>query len=600
MQRSVTQTLFSFLPGALFVHEEDFVAQVSYVHGTAVFELDRDTFMEELGSALSQWRPDQQRGFPPSGAYDEYKVVQPGLVSFEVYPLVFECTRPTCRRVKRWYRQDKLVADNPGQVRCGACKARMRQLRYVTAHQCGHIEPVFTPKCRNCNSEDHVWLEDNHSFRSSSWRCRACGAAIQQMRQSPCSCGRYQNASGKVEQRGFTIRDKRLWTPHLLTVLNLSNPAYRALVVRDDRSTAAIASWLGDETNLAAAVKALDSSGSSGRMTASDWAAQEQKLRDAGIDDETIADIRAKKAPPTTGVHVTGSSVSTAVLDHTGPRIYVERAGIFDAQAITRDDLTDLHRASVGTADQPAYDLALLEARRLGILEIGSTQKFPIVMASYGYSRAERDPGAADLLAYPAEKASGKVPIYAVPAETEALLVSVSATDVVGFLATLGLWTSPLPVDERSARIALLEEFARDPDTGTDSAAGTARRLMHSMSHALLRALDDGESGFGESTLAEWIVPDMLTTAIYVSDYSPFTLGAFDTVLRRRSASWLRHAAEAVATCDNDPLCHEQLPHAACDRCLHLSFGCRSWNADLDRRLLGRFWRWTQAHHPAP
>jgi hypothetical protein len=41
-------------------------------------------------------------------------------------------------------------------------------------------------------------------------------------------------------------------------------------------------------------------------------------------------------------------------------------------------------------------------------------------------------------------------------------------------------------------------------------------------------------------------------------------------------------------------------PNAACDRCLHLSFGCRTWNADLDRKLLRRFWRWSRGRAPQP
>jgi hypothetical protein len=139
--------------------------------------------------------------------------------------------------------------------------------------------------------------------------------------------------------------------------------------------------------------------------------------------------------------------------------------------------------------------------------------------------------------------------------------------------------------------------FAADQALGTDTAAGKARRLAHSATHAMLRALDDGQSGFGESSLAEWIVPNALTAGIYVGSYNDFTLGALDTVLRRRVAPWLTRAADDVNHCDNDPMCSHtspQRPHAACDRCLHLSYGCRTWNADLDRKLLRRFWVWTQ------
>ena len=92
-------------------------------------------------------------------------------------------------------------------------------------------------------------------------------------------------------------------------------------------------------------------------------------------------------------------------------------------------------------------------------------------------------------------------------------------------------------------------------------------------------------------------MPNALTSAIYVASYADFTLGAFDTVHRRRIGPWLTRAADAIDHCDNDPLCSQtstHRPHAACDRCLHLTFGCRTWNADLDRKLLRRFWLWTR------
>jgi hypothetical protein len=68
--------------------------------------------------------------------------------------------------------------------------------------------------------------------------------------------------------------------------------------------------------------------------------------------------------------------------------------------------------------------------------------------------------------------------------------------------------------------------------------------------------------------------------------------------LRRRISMWLEKAADDIAFCDNDPMCSHTTthkPHAACDRCLHLSFGCKTWNADLDRKLLRRFWNWSQS-----
>src|SRR5690606_10126397 len=108
-------------------------------------------------------------------------------------------------------------------------------------------------------------------------------------------------------------------------------------------------------------------------------------------------------------------------------------------------------------------------------------------------------------------------------------------------------------------------------DQQTD-ASDKARTLVHSMSHLLLRTLDDGQSGFGESSLAEWVVPEALTFAIYVSSYKAVPIGAFWTLLHSRAEAWATSAISNIFRCDNDPLCHHRRP-MACERCMFLTFG---------------------------
>ena len=49
---------------------------------------------------------------------------------------------------------------------------------------------------------------------------------------------------------------------------------------------------------------------------------------------------------------------------------------------------------------------------------------------------------------------------------------------------------------------------------------------MHAMSHTMLRSLDDGQVGFSESSLAEWVVPETLTFALYVNNFKSVTMGS--------------------------------------------------------------------------
>jgi hypothetical protein len=599
MKRSTTQVLYRYLPGAVFPHEEGFIAQVHHITGPRVGDLNRAVLLEELAVELDKWLPDQV-GIPdPRTNPDEYVIIEPEEVSWDVYPLTFECLNPNCKRVSRWFQQERLLTDTAatGHLRCGHCNSKVRQLRYLTAHNCGTMQPLHTQRCPNCQSVDHMYLEDLGSFRSSSWRCRQCGAAIS-TRFTPCDCGRYARGGGQAYRQGYTARDQRLWYPQTLTIINISGQTYDNLQRHPQRGVAAFASWLGDETDISVSLSNLDRPGGGTRLSAEEWEKQEQALRASNVDPAVIESVRALNGPATTGVAAVTASVSANVIDAAGQRTMVERAGLFDRKIIDdRKSFAELHATATGAA-KTAADHTAATMKALGIEDISVTQRFPIVVASYGYTRSDRTPGNAHLRSYAQPRRyNGKTPIFAVPADTEALLVTFDARAVLGFLVHEGDVADPVPTDARDANLTMADLLANDPSIGSASAAGKTRRLAHSASHALLRALDDGQTGFGESSLAEWIVPDALTTAIYVASYNDFTLGAFDTVLRRRLSPWLLGAADDVNHCDNDPMCSHvssQRPHAACDRCLHLSFGCRTWNADLDRRLLRRFWLWTQ------
>lgn len=606
MQRSTTQVLYRYLPNAVFSHEDGFYAQVHHIGGSRVSDINRMVLLGELAEEISRWRPDQV-GIPdPRTNPDEYVILKPEEVVWDVFPLTFECTNPTCGRIARWWRQDQLINDTnaAGTLRCPHCSSKVRQLRYLTAHNCGAMQPLHTPRCPSCGTTNDMYLEDLGSFRSSSWRCRTCGSALS-TRFTPCDCGQYARPGSQPYRQGYTARDQRLWYPQTLTILNISNQTYDNLQRHNDRGVAALASWLGDQQNLAVSLTELDRPSTGTRMSQADWDKTEAQLRASGVAEDVIDNVRSMQGPATTGPAAIATGVSAEVVAMAGALPMVERAGLFDRNVIDdRRSFADVQTAASGTAAVAGVAAAAATMAALGVADISVTQRFPIVVASYGYTRAVRDPGQAHLRTYAVPRLYGnKTPIFAVPANTESLLVSFDAEVIVGFLQQEGLWSAASPATPRDAKIALAEVLAADFAVGGDSAAGVVRRLIHSASHALVRALDDGQSGFGESSLAEWIVPNALTSAVYVASYNDFTLGAFDTVQRRRIAPWLNRAAEDIDHCDNDPLCSQtstHRPHAACDRCLHLSFGCRTWNADLDRKLLRRFWLWTRQRAATP
>ncbi|MDP1795131.1 MAG: hypothetical protein Q8K63_13430 [Acidimicrobiales bacterium] len=609
MQRSAQQVMYTYLPDAVFAHEDGFLAQVHHVIGERVADINKQVLLEQLDLELLRWTPDQI-GIPsPRMNPDEFVVLRPIGVNWDVYPLTFECTNQKCRRVRRWSQQQGVIADTDaaGAIKCLKCKSKMRQLRYLAAHNCGAMTPMHVPSCQNCPTGDDMYLDDVGSFVSSQWKCRTCGHA-QATRFFPCACGQYQNANGTSFMRGFTARDGRLFNPQSLTLINIANQTYDNFqrLNAADRAAVALASWLGDEPVLARSLNELVTSTGTTRKTAAQWATQEEALRASGVDEDVIANLKSMNGPLEAGAAALRALVSTELLEAFEHGAAAERAGLFDTTIVAdRKSFADLRAAAPAAGpERVTVDLAHNEMRRHGIADVSVTQQFPIVIASYGYSRVRREPGAAHLRSYARQKFYGnKTPIFAVPANTEAFLVSFDAQSILGFLIAEGDYTGSVPAIERDAKLVIGEMLATDDSWGTDTPAAKVRRLVHSASHALLRALDDGQSGFGESSLAEWTAIDTLTVAIYVSSYAEFTLGAFDSVLRRRLGNWLQRTGSEIDTCDNDPMCSHtspKRPHAACDRCLHLSFGCRNWNADLDRKLLRRFWQHTALAALAP
>src|SRR5690348_15610066 len=120
MQRSTTQVLYRYLPGAVFAHEDGFIAQVHHLSGRRVSDLNRKVLLDELPEERAQSPPHQVGSPDPRSNPDEYVTYPPEEVSWDVYPLTFECKNPACGRLRRWFRQDQVLSDTnaAGTIRC--------------------------------------------------------------------------------------------------------------------------------------------------------------------------------------------------------------------------------------------------------------------------------------------------------------------------------------------------------------------------------------------------------------------------------------------------------------------------------------------------
>lgn len=589
MLRSHSQVLYGFLPGAVFRHEERVYGQVLTVDGPRLTGLNEPVVYEEIARYVEQW-PDQHRHdlpLPRDMRVREYCIIKPGTVRWKLWPMVFECSRRACGRVRSVNSADDL-AKHP---RCKACGGTLQQLRFYSAHNCGATKAIFVPKC-STHGYDDIFFDNTGSFLTATWRCRGAGCnggVVQRTNMSPCSCKDFPDPSGASRMRAHTLDDSRAYQPHFIDLVNIDSSEFKTFQGHSERGPISIAHFLGLIDGIKQGMRDADTGSDGKRMSHAEWQEKDSEYRQIGLSESDIETLRRSKGPVETGLAALGN-VSPLVLETVATqRAFYERAAVFDRHEVPRITLEEqLQRARerADTLQAESLAAALDLGGRMGISELAVTWDFPIAKVAFGYTRERHQPGEAAIRGFRNKNYhDGKYPLYAVNASTEALLVTLSPSEVLGFLFDRGE-IDERPSDDDAARRQLLEVFAEE--AGNPAPAATIRTLVHTFSHLLLRGMDDGQIGFAESSLAEWMVPETLTFGIYANTLKAFTLGSLWTLLNNRALSWLNSIVGRTVRCENDPLCYQSDPRS-CERCAYLTFGCRLFNEGLDRKLLYDF-----------
>ncbi len=592
MLRSHSQILYSYLPGAVFRHEERVYGKIVSVDGDRLTGLNEAVIYDEIASYLQRWPDDQRHDLPlPKDLRkNDYRIIRPDLVRWELFPLVFECSRRSCARV-RSFRKFEDLANSPNCQRCGG---PLQQLRFYNAHNCGQIRPIHVPRCTS-HGYDELSFENTGSFLTATWRCHGpgCnGGVVHRTNMSPCNCGSFPGRDNVVRMRAHTLDDSRAYQAHSIDLVNIDSSVFQTYQKHPARAQIAVAHFLGHVESIKDGMRDVDTGSDGVRMTAQQWAAKEVQYRQMGLDDDEIAVLKRTKGPADSGVAAI-AGISPAALEAMGRnRPFYERAAVYDMAEVQRFSLADqLQRARErgDTVQAEAIAAAATLATDMGISELAVTWVFPIAKVAFGYTREKHLPGEAAIRGFRhAKQHDGKYPVFAVNSSTEALLVTLSAKDVLTFLHHRSE-ISTAPPDDNTARHQLLEIFAAEETQPMP--AETIRLLIHTLSHLLLRGLDDGQVGFAEASLAEWLVPETLTFAVYANTLKDFTLGALWTLLNNRALSWLRAVVNRCVRCENDPICYQHSPRS-CERCSYLTFGCRTFNDGLDREVLYDYLLW--------
>ena len=592
MLRSHSQVMYSYLPGAVFRHEDRVYGRVHSVAGQRLTGLNEQVVFEEVAQHLERWSEEDRYDLPiPRDARTrEFAIFSPEDIRWELWPLVFECTRRGCERV-RSFTDPRQLAASP---RCRKCNSLLRQLRFYSAHNCGRTTQLFVPKCTT-HGWDDIFFEDTGSFTTAVWRCRGCNnRVVSRTNQSPCTC-RFSKEPRLERMRAHTLDDSRAYNVLSVDLVNIDSSTFKTYQSHPQRSQIALAHYLGLIDGIKDGIHQADTMpvNSGKRLSAEDWAAKETALRATGLlSDEEIEALRLTSGPADVGLAGLGELPLGILETVASERPFLERAAVYDSAELKRTTLHEQFLSAKAKGDDPeaagikqGIDLAHL----MGFSELSITWDFPIAKVAYGYTRESPAPAESAIRGFRTSGSKeGKYPLYAVASKTESLLVTMSALEVAGFLSHEGL-VPQSPASEDEAKRLLLGIFARSE--ADPLPAARVRTLLHTLSHLLLRGLDDGQVGFAEASLGEWIVPEALSFAVYANSLKSFTLGSLWTLLTNRCYSWLAAVAERAVRCENDPLCYQHNPRA-CERCAYITFGCRDFNEDLDRAVVADYLRY--------
>lgn len=600
MTRSRSQIMRSFLPGQTFEHQDDIVARVGWVD-TATSGVDPDVLFTALDRKLDHWRRyedpetgqtiNRAAGFPDTGRFrNSYVLVEPiEEVRFAVWPLLLRCKDTNCEKAVEFASAQAFLSAKDAH-RCDRCGAGREQMPYIQVHHCGRDATLLKPVCDR-HGREHVYLKDERSFETSSWRCRAPGCNgryLENMRFRPCGCGL---PGGYVSR---TVRQDDRFFVHTLDFVSFDRIPRVKLQNTLDADKVVIGYWLGEISDYEQAL--ADSAGSSADpVKAEQWAMIEPTLRErVASGDMTAEDLdnmrRRLLGETESAFGAVTELVPAEVCSEIGNgQRAQERTLIWGARDLRKWRLGDFRTAAEVTGRLGAVEVLDDAERRLseyGFSDLLVIENFPVALVSYGYSRLSRSPRKSQLLPFEPKsivRGGDKTPIFVLESETEAVFFELDARRVLAWLATQELAEDlQLPEDEDEALVrakaAVLTAIAAN-----DDALERVSLLQHTMAHALIRNLGD-LAGFAENTMSEYHIPELLTFGIYADTHQEFTLGALISLVEHRLGEWLDAACEGARSCDWDPKCARD--EGACMGCLHLSFGCDQFNEGLDRAAL--------------
>lgn len=592
MTRGKQQVLFNYLPGKTFDFAKiGVIARVATIRGLIRNDLNTPILLRKVADDARAWQPDFRPTLRDDVLSDpaRFVLIDPREVQSELFPKVLWCQNRACGRIIDCTRSS--VTMPKSCPRCGSNP--LVQLRFVKIHRCGALDPLTPPLCQHCNTAQHIALDTRGAERISNfrWVCRQCRNTVQLFAGR---CRQCEWPDNNINLRNMDIevhRAGRTFYVHTAVLLNVPQRQLETLFNIPEWPGIAAAKFLGlpevsgrslaqfapsslapaNATSTGLSGADLDSLLQSG-LTAEQMVAQMHELRQQRQREQ-------QESSP--------SGIMQAVIQRTGvPSSIWQRAGQEILESVLPSE-TGRPTELMTLAPQPP---SAQIAARMGLARLALVSDYPIITASYGFSRAEYQPNQSRLNPFPPEhEHGGRFPIFVDQVQADALLLTLNPERVCEWLTVNG-FPPQLPngtnqIDARRAYFVQLLDATSLRET-LPSATPQARMvfgLLHTLGHIAVRqaALF---CGLDRTSLSEYLLPKTLTLAIYCNHRFGATIGALTALFEQSLAEWLNVLRDA-RRCVYDPVCKDH--GGNCHACTHLAeTSCRYFNLNLSRAFL--------------
>ena len=607
MSRGKGQVLSAFLPGKTFDFQGGAgISRVKNVRGVPKErELNLPVVLRRVEEDARSWHEDYRPLFRDSVLRESSRFVllDPIAVEAEIFPRVFWCQNKRCGRVF-----DRSYGENlPKSATCSVCKTGpLAQLRFVQIHQCGALTPLTPPFCDGCHSNKQMALDTRGSERIANflWVCRGCRSGSPQTvfpeLCRECNWPADADGNGRDPRRMRIVphRTGSAFYVHNTTLLNIPTSEMKGFFDVEEWPELAGAKFLDipeargrsltDFVEESARIVEKSDEG----LSIDDFKELLAEVGEGASESETIEQaqrlIDRRKAEKKES---SASGIAAALRRRTGiPQSGWEAARREMLEAVMPGENGSPRDLYSEKGDEPTFSRAAKAARRMGMAAFGLVEDFPIVNATYGFSRVGYRPDECRLVPFPmkSEYGDGKYPIFVDQVQADALLFRLEPERVLRWLHANGE-RPELPSGEPGyAEPAYFVKLFQDAQLrqtlkGDQKSRRMVFGLLHTMTHLCVKQASL-LCGLDRNSLSEYVLPRALTSAIYCSHRSGAAIGALIALYEQSLTEWLESVSDA-RRCVYDPVCKHR--EGSCHACTHLAeMSCSYFNLNLGRAFL--------------